>query len=195
MAISDPRFLRSRQAILDAARTLLVDRGPASVTHVQVAHHAGVGRATVYRHWPRSEDLLAEAMAAVPMPFFATPSSPVRQWLLAELGALARQLEQDEVRAVTTTLANAALWDREMDARRERFARTLSERLAAALVTAEGYGEVQLHGDAAQAAATTIGPLYYRSTIEHQPIDDEMMFAVVEALGRWRDNAIPTETA
>lgn len=186
MTTSDPRFLRSREAILNSARALLVERGPTAVTHVQVADAAGVGRATVYRHWPRSEELLAEAMATVPMPFFDAPTTPVREWLHAELRAIARQLEHHDVRAVTTTLANSALWDTDMDRRREGFARTLSERLAAALAVARDAGEVVLHGEPSRAAALVIGPIYYRSTIEHQPVDDEILAASIAAVGLWR---------
>lgn len=189
MATSDPRAVRSREIILEAARSLLMERGPAAVTHVQVADRARVGRATVYRHWARSEDLLAETMAAVPMPFFAVPTSPVRRWLQAELSAVARQLESDDVRAVATTVANSALWDPEMDSRREGFARTLRERLAAALMTAQADREVELRSDPMDAAAQAIGPLYYRSTIEHRLISEEMVVASIDALGTWSSPA------
>jgi AcrR family transcriptional regulator len=187
MAYSDPRAVRSREAILDAARALLVERGPAAVTHVLVADSARVGRATVYRHWPRSEDLLVEAMAGVPMPFFADPTSPVRQWLMNELTIMARQLERDDVRAVATTLANTALWDTEMDARRQLFSRTISDRLVAALELARDRGELRVRGDVQHAAARAIGPLYYRTTIEHELIDEVILDDAMNALGEWSE--------
>jgi AcrR family transcriptional regulator len=182
---SDPRFLRSREAILHAARDLLLERGPTAVTHVQVADRAGVGRATVYRHWPRTELLLVEAMATVPMPFFAEPTVPTRDWLRRELTAIARQLELDDVRAVSTTLANTALWDEAMDARRAQFAGILSGRLAAALDDAQARGEITLAIPSRDAAAAAIGPLYYRSTIEHVPADSTFIEATIAALGVW----------
>ena len=140
---------------------------------------AGVGRATVYRHWPRSDLLLAEAMAAVPLPFFATPTHPVKEWIRAELTALARELELHEIRA------GAALWDPDMDARRAQFAELLTDRLAAGLDQARARGELTLGGDSRSAAAIAIGPLYYRSTIEHAPIEDSLVDAVIAALGDW----------
>lgn len=182
---NDPRFLRSREAIIHAARDLLLRHGPGAVTHVQVAELAGVGRATVYRHWPRSDLLLAEAMATVPMPFFATPTAPTRQWLRKELTALARELELHDIRVVATTLANTALWDSAMDARRGQFAELLTDRLAAGLDEAQARGELTLHIDSRLAAAVTIGPLYYRSTIEHAAIDDLLIDTVIAALGQW----------
>lgn len=189
---SDPRFLRSREAIIHAARDLLLRHGPGAVTHVQVAELAGVGRATVYRHWPRSDLLLAEAMATVPMPFFATPTTPTLQWVRAELTALARELELHDIRAVATTLANTALWDPGMDARRAGFAELLTHRLATALEEAQARGELTLHIDSRSAAAVAIGPLYYRSTIEHAAIDDPLIDAVITSLGQW--TPIPAHT-
>lgn len=181
----DPRFVRSKDAILTAARELLVSSGPTAVTHALVAERAKVGRATVYRHWPRSVDLLAEAMATVPLPFFDAPTVPTREWLHTELTALARQLESAEVRSVSTTLASTSLWDESMNARRELFATTLTARLAAALDEAQARGELTLAIDPASAAASVIGPLYYRSTIERRLIDGELVDAAIAALGAW----------
>jgi len=181
----DPRFLRSRQAILDAARELLLAHGPGAVTHHRIAERAGIGRATVYRHWPQPERLLAEAMATVPLPFFEAPASPFRPWLAGEFTSLARQLELDEVRAVATTLANAALWNPGMDARRAGFAAVLSQRLAAALTAAEQAGELSLRGEPSDAAALAIGPLYYRATIERTPADAALIECCVDAVGAW----------
>lgn len=188
----DPRFVRSREAILAAARALLREGGPSAVTHAQVAERAGVGRATVYRHWPKVEPLLLEAMATVPMPFLDQPAAPTREWLTRELTAMARQLELDDVRAVATTLANAALWDEDMDARRAQFAGVLADRLAAALDDAQERGEVVLSLGSRDAAAMTIGALYYRSTIERAPIGPALVEAAVDALGAWSSRPVRT---
>jgi AcrR family transcriptional regulator len=185
----DPRALRSKEAILQAARQLLLDCGPSAVTHVRVAEQSGVGRATVYRHWPKTAQLLAEAMATVPMPFFATPTEPVRDWLRTELTDIARQLELDDVRAVATTLANTALWDPQMAARRETFARVLADRLAAALDDAQAQGHLTLNVDSSAAAALLLGPLYYRSTIEHRPTDEHLLETAIASLGDWTQSS------
>lgn len=181
----DPRATRSKQAILHAARQLLLEHGPGAVTHVQVAERSGVGRATIYRHWPKADQLLGEVMATVPVPFFADPTEPVREWLRTELAVIARQLELDDVCAVTTTLANTALWDPAMDARRAMLAQVLAERLTAALDQAQSQSHLELNIDSAAAAALLLGPLYYRSTIEHAPIDDSLIDAAVASLGTW----------
>ncbi len=53
---------RNRQRILDAARELLAERGLA-LTLNDVAHHAGVGVGTVYRHFPDKDELVDAALA------------------------------------------------------------------------------------------------------------------------------------
>lgn len=146
---------------------------------------SGVGRATVYRHWAKTEQLLAEAMATVPMPFFTDPSDPLQEWLRIELAAIGRQLALDEVRAVTTTLANTALWDPEMAARRDAFVTVLAERLTAALDDAHAQGRLELTIDSSAAAAMLLGPLYYRSTIEHAPVDEPLLESVIASIGTW----------
>lgn len=189
---TDPRFLRSRETILNAARELLRAHGPAAVTHNQIAEHAGIGRATVYRHWPRTDQLLAEAMASVPMPFFAEPTSPIREWLARELSAIARQLEQDDVLAVTTTLANSALWDQAMDARRAGFAEILSTRLLGALDEAARRGELT-KTTGSDVAATVIGPIYYRATIERAAASPDLIDRCVAAAGEWLTASATTD--
>lgn len=182
---TDPRFQRSREAILTAARRLLIDLGPAFVTHAHVAEHAGVGRATVYRHWPRPDQLLAAVMATAPLPFFAVPTLPTRDWIRGELLAMAAELDLAEVRVVASTLANAAEWDSEMDARRAGFAQMLTSRLSTALQQADERGEVRLRLDVSSAAALLIGPIYYRATIERANSGVELVDVAIEGLGTW----------
>src|SRR4051812_30011185 len=179
---ADPRFLRSREAILNAARELLLAQGPTAVTHNQIAEHAGIGRATVYRHWPRTDQLLAEAMASVPMPFFDHPASPYRDWLTRQLTAVARQLEHHDVLAVATTPASTALGDPAMDARRAGFAATLADRLAGGLLEAEKSGELTLRAGASAVAALAIGPIHYRATIERAAADRALIERCVAAI-------------
>jgi AcrR family transcriptional regulator len=68
---TDPRAARSREAILAAAFDLLAREGPGAITHQRVAQQAGVGRATVYRHWAAPENLLRDVLYTAELPFFA----------------------------------------------------------------------------------------------------------------------------
>ncbi|BBZ65913.1 TetR family transcriptional regulator [Mycolicibacterium insubricum] len=69
---TDPRPARSRARLLEAATTLLRAGGPSAVTVDAVLRGANVARATLYRHFPSGNDLLAAAFQSLippaPMP-------------------------------------------------------------------------------------------------------------------------------
>jgi len=57
----DPRIARSRQLTLQAALEELGETGYGGFTTESVARRAGVGKATIYRHWPDKIALIADA--------------------------------------------------------------------------------------------------------------------------------------
>src|ERR1700710_352929 len=57
----DPRVDRTRVAALRAVRELLIDEGWEAITQHRVAERSGVGRTTVYRHWPDRVAMVREA--------------------------------------------------------------------------------------------------------------------------------------
>lgn len=58
-----PRSEHSHQAILEATRQLLDERGFVDLTIEEVAQRASVGKATIYRHWPTKGTLVFESFA------------------------------------------------------------------------------------------------------------------------------------
>ena len=59
---TDARVQRTRAAVRDALLSLVEEDGLGAVTHHRVAERAGLGRATVYRHFPTVESLVHEAI-------------------------------------------------------------------------------------------------------------------------------------
>ena len=57
----DPRIERSRQVILQAVLDELSELGYGALTIESVARRAGVGKATIYRHWTDKIALIADA--------------------------------------------------------------------------------------------------------------------------------------
>jgi AcrR family transcriptional regulator len=55
----------TREAILEAARTLLAKDGPEGISLSEVAHLAGVNRGTAYQHFETREKLIAATTASV----------------------------------------------------------------------------------------------------------------------------------
>lgn len=87
-----PRDARVDVAILEAARSLLAEKGFAGTTVEAIATRAGVGKATIYRRWPTREALLLAATTSE-LPDLPTPDTgDLRQDLLLVLTTLAEQI-------------------------------------------------------------------------------------------------------
>ncbi|HEX6346738.1 TetR/AcrR family transcriptional regulator, partial [Umezawaea sp.] len=183
MTSTDPRSTRSRTAILTAARALLLKEGPAAVTHQRVAQEAGIGRATVYRHWARPEQLLLAAMSGSDLPHFRDPATPIRPWLHDQLRALATEMELPEVAAVTLTLMQGAVWNPEIADQRDHATATVTTRLGAALDIAVESGELATRVDPTDATSILIGPLVYRTTMQAGSVTDALIDSLLDAVG------------
>jgi AcrR family transcriptional regulator len=103
---SDPRPARSRARLLDAATALLRAGGPSAVTIDAVTRSANVARATLYRHFPSANDLLAAAfMSLIPPPPMPPEHGSLRERLTAIVVAWAESISE----APTTLTAMAWL--------------------------------------------------------------------------------------
>ncbi|TGD85712.1 TetR/AcrR family transcriptional regulator [Mycolicibacterium sp. CH28] len=102
---SDPRPARSRARLLDAATALLRSGGPSAVTVDAVTRGANVARATLYRHFPSGNDLLAAAFHSLIPPAPMPPESgSLRERMVALVQA------QADLIAETPVLLTATYW-------------------------------------------------------------------------------------
>jgi AcrR family transcriptional regulator len=86
-----PRSAHADQAIMAAALDLFAECGPDALGIEQVAARAGVGKATIYRRWPGKEDMLLDALAALPSELPQPQGKSVRADLSALLAAICRE--------------------------------------------------------------------------------------------------------
>jgi AcrR family transcriptional regulator len=103
---SDPRPARSRARLLDAATTLLRSGGPSAVTIDAVTRTANVARATLYRHFPSANDLVAAAFMGLIPP---APMPPEEGSLRERLTAIVVAWAESIAEAPTTLTAMAWL--------------------------------------------------------------------------------------
>ncbi|HWO67326.1 MAG TPA: TetR/AcrR family transcriptional regulator [Umezawaea sp.] len=183
---TDPRAARSRKAMLAAARQLLVGEGPGAITHQRVAQQAGVGRATVYRHWPQLEQLLLDTMDGVELPLFKDPEAPVRTWLYRQLRQMADELSVPAVAAVSLTLAQSALWDQKMAQRLDQSDKTIVERIHTAVRSAVASGELETDAGPSDLAVILVGPIVYRTAMQRSPVSDDLIDRLIDSIGTWR---------
>mgnify|MGYP002653541912 FL=1 len=104
----DPRRVRSRQRLLDAAVTLLNSGGLEAVTVEAVTRLSRVARTTLYRHFESSTDLVAAAFERL-LPQAETPetTTSIRDDLLKLMQRQAELIEQAPLQL--TTLAWLAM--------------------------------------------------------------------------------------
>ncbi|NVN50411.1 TetR/AcrR family transcriptional regulator [Mycolicibacterium hippocampi] len=101
----DPRPARSRARLLDAATALLRTGGPGAVTVDAVTRSANVARATLYRHFPSANDLVAAAfMSLIPPPPMPPDDGGLRDRLISIV------VEWAEAIAEVPTTLTAMAW-------------------------------------------------------------------------------------
>jgi AcrR family transcriptional regulator len=145
-------------------RELLVKKGFADLKLEHVAARAGVGKATIYRHWPSKEALAQELLRDLAEPHIGIPDAgDTRKELLAAVLNPIRALTETDfgpvLRALLSHIAsNPALGD--------PFRATVvqARRDAIAGVIARGIARGDLREDADPQVATEllVGPVYFR---------------------------------
>jgi AcrR family transcriptional regulator len=170
-ASSDPRPARSRARLLDAATALLRSGGPSAVTIDAVTRSANVARATLYRHFPSANDLLAASfMSLIPPAPMPPDEGSLRERLIAIVGEWAQSIA--EVPTMLTAMAWLSLGpdigqlpDRreagtQMRSLRERLAEQYSAPFDAIFDSPQAAAELK-PVDRSMAFALLIGPLAF----------------------------------
>lgn len=94
------RDLRAMEAIFQATRELLLERGYPDLTIEGVAHRAKVGKSTIYRWWPSKQSLVLDA-AAKELHFGDVPDTGnTRQDLISGIDQLTRTFSNPVAGAV-----------------------------------------------------------------------------------------------
>ncbi|MDF2582373.1 MAG: TetR family transcriptional regulator [Mycobacterium sp.] len=134
---TDPRPARSRARLLEAATALLRTGGPSAVTVDAVIRASNVARATLYRHFPSGNDLLAAAFHALIPPAPLPPSDgTLRDRLIAALDGFADLIAEAPINlAATSWLAlggglDPSWWSKGDRGIESDAVRTLRERVA-----------------------------------------------------------------
>lgn len=183
----DPRAARTREAVLRAIAEILDEDGPAGITHQRVAERAGVGRATVYRHWAQPADLIFEAVTSTDLPFLERPGGTLRERLRADLRRLRDDMATPIIATLLATIIERSQHDPATRAHRDRVTATLAANALAAIDTAMATGELHSRPDPDDLVAQTLGPLFFRRIMADQPADDAFIDHIVDdALARAR---------
>ena len=181
--INDARIAaRTRAAVHEALRSLFAEEGAAALTHQRVAQRAEVGRATIYRHWPRPVDLVTEALSVVDQPVLRSrEGSSLRAWLGGELARFAADLAQPAATQFLATVIGTADQIQSVADLRDDLLRRISAVLRSGLAQAEATGEPGRRLDPDELLARLLGPVIFRVSIQQAVADRAFIDRLVDA--------------
>ena len=158
----DPRVVRTREAVLGAARTVLLEEGWEQVTVGRVAERSGYGRATLYRHWPNRLDLLRDAIAEQTRLIHSVPTADLRTDLIAELDAFRRALDTTALGHMVIAITHQARTDPSFRELHDTMRADGTSVLRTVLEEGGRTGEVAADLDLGLVVSMLVGPLLYR---------------------------------
>lgn len=100
MTVSSPSRHTTRDRALTAARAAILEIGPSRTTMAEVSRRSGVGRTTLYRHWPDVSALVADLLTRELTGVVERVGPDLLEGAVHDAGELARLLcaMADEVR-------------------------------------------------------------------------------------------------
>ncbi|MCE7003335.1 TetR/AcrR family transcriptional regulator [Kibdelosporangium philippinense] len=175
------RSEQARQAVLEAADDILVERGFAGVTVEGIAARAGVAKQTIYRWWPSKIDILLDAFVADMNEELTPPDlGSLTDDLAAYLPMLATFLTETDQGAVLRALAGQAQHDPAMATRfRDECVLPLRARDRSLLERAIARSELPAELDLDSAIDQLVGPIYYRVLVTGEPITREFTDSLI----------------
>jgi AcrR family transcriptional regulator len=170
----------ARRAILKAARELLDEGGVLSMTMEGIAARAGVGKPTVYRHWSNRYEVvmaaLIEATAAAEAPVLpGAPLEALRQQLHGLAGLFTSPAGRNVAMMLVSGYGETAL----SKAFRTHFVQARRDEGRGLLRQAVAGGEIRPDIDLEIALDLVYGPVFYRLTMAHAPIDATFVDALL----------------
>ena len=161
-----PRSERSHRAIVKATLELLVEVGYQRLTMEEVQRRAGVGKATIYRHWTSKAELVKEAVqnfsAELPVP---DTGSLAEDYAAVARAALALAKDRNVALLMPRLLSETSgdpelhgIFSAQLVEPRRRVLRTVLER-------AQQRGELRRDLDLELVIDMLVGPIIYRFII------------------------------
>lgn len=172
----NPRTIRVRRIILDAAAGLLVREGAKAVTVVRIAEETGVARTTVYRHFPTSGQLLLGAIDRVVTPHVPTEiTGNLEPDLVSALSGLATRMERRPFRRVFTALADHANENEDFGVAQRRFVDGVLAPIQEVLEAAIQGRALSQSVDTETATAQLAGPLFHQHVMRRAKVSESLI--------------------
>jgi AcrR family transcriptional regulator len=171
-----PRSEQARQAILRSTLKLLGRNGFSDFKIEEVAEHAAVGKATVYRWWPNKGALIADAFAGSTTRKLRFPDTgSVYSDMSQQMRQLVKVFRSRNGKIVSAILA-AGQSDKDLiEAFRERFLWPRRREAYRTLRRAIARGELSKNADLDLILDSLYGPIYMRFLIQHDQLTPDFV--------------------
>ena len=187
----DPRIDATRNLSLEAALSLLQEKGVLAVTHAAISRETGISRSTLYRHWPLLQDLRNAAFARAakaevdPRPVHG----PLRDDLIWIIGHLMKVLNETAWGTIAPQIIGMSATE---DQTREFLRVWIEDRsadVAAVLEAAKERGELGADAPTEKMIEMAIAIPYFRKLVAGRHLDQEWLASHIDAVcslaGQW----------
>jgi AcrR family transcriptional regulator len=180
------RSEQARQAVLEAADDLLVEKGFAGVTIEGIAASAGVAKQTIYRWWNTKTDILLDAFLQDAAEALTLPEhGDIARDLRTHLHRVADFLTRSDAGAVFKALLGHAQHDPAFAAVfRARYLNEQRRRDQLLLQRAAQSGQLPADLDMAAEVDQLVGPIYHRVLVTGDPVDRSFTDRLVDGFLR-----------
>lgn len=180
--MTNPRSQRARDAVLDAATTLMLERGPNAVTVDQIAAVSGVSKATIYKHWPNKIAVTIDAFAAhmaqeVPRP----DTGSTRQDLTEQVRAVCAFYASPAGRIFAQLIADVQTDPYGAGLFLERFLAGRRQAIRELWARGVARGDISRETDVEIGIDVLFGPAIFRLMTGHAPLDPAAATAIAAA--------------
>lgn len=183
----DARMLATREMALDAALDILQNEGVRAITHAAISARTGISRSTLYRHWPKLDQVRNDAFiratratqdASVPI----RTNGPLRAdltWILSFLMVALNDMPWGKI--APQVIAAAAIED---EARKlmNAWVRDRKTNVEKVFQAAIGRGEIADTAPLESLIEMAIAVPYFRKLVAGQQLDHDWLDTHVEMI-------------
>lgn len=168
----DPRVQRTRQHVLDIARTLIAEVGPMAMTYTLLSDRSGITRQTLYRHWPTPTALFADLVLTGPDVDYPSPHADPHTVILEFLTSLRGGMNDPTTAASLTALVANADHD---TTSAEALSAIATDRCAALNTLLANTDTTVDQEDFAH----LVSPVFFQRFVARQPVTDHLIHDIV----------------
>jgi AcrR family transcriptional regulator len=176
------RSRRAEAAILEATLGLLGELGFSGLTMDGIAARAGVGKATIYRHWTSKAHVVVDAFRAHIPPAPTPAADDFREDLLTFVRSLVDGLTRSPLAGILPSLVEAAERDPELERLFSEFGQERRAVLRGVFERAAARDELREGLDLDLALELVVSPIFARRLVFRRPPTPLYAEQVVDAL-------------